>query len=243
MYLNDQTIDALRELMRILASGRTAPWTVPSLAEPLLLVLDAQLIAWRVYNAEESLVYPVATAGVYSEDAIESIGLHQFVEEGASLHAISDRREIYNDPASLSKLYWELVALTAGAEGDIGELRVWRKKEAARFSADDAVLLKMVAPALAAALRSESSPEGRAPIRKARSHPERVKERFNLSHREVEVAMLIADGSRDKEVAKRLGISVPTVRYHLHRACNKMAITGRTRLASVVGELAPAALG
>jgi len=52
-----------------------------------------------------------------------------------------------------------------------------------------------------------------------------------LSEREMEILRIIADGASNKEVAVRLGISVNTVRVHVHDIFRKLGIKSRTQAA------------
>jgi DNA-binding CsgD family transcriptional regulator len=55
-----------------------------------------------------------------------------------------------------------------------------------------------------------------------------------LTRREVEVAMLVAKGKCDKEIARALGISGYTVREHLRRTAAKLGVSRRTAIVSIV---------
>jgi DNA-binding NarL/FixJ family response regulator len=55
-----------------------------------------------------------------------------------------------------------------------------------------------------------------------------------LSRREREIAALIADGLSNKEIAKRLFISLATVKDHVHRMLRKAGLSNRAALASAV---------
>lgn len=48
-----------------------------------------------------------------------------------------------------------------------------------------------------------------------------------LSRRELQVALLIADGSCDKDIARHLAISVYTVREHIRRIFAKLSVSRR----------------
>jgi DNA-binding CsgD family transcriptional regulator len=93
----------------------------------------------------------------------------------------------------------------------------------AAFGGADAFLVTVEAPA-AAALPS----------------PEAVRERHGLSKREAEVAVLVAGGLSNDEIAARLFVSRHTVRHHVEAAMAKLDLTGRGREA-VAGRLLQAA--
>ncbi|MEM9458941.1 MAG: helix-turn-helix transcriptional regulator [Myxococcota bacterium] len=48
-----------------------------------------------------------------------------------------------------------------------------------------------------------------------------------LSPRELEVAALLAEGLRNKEIARRLSISLATVKDHVHHILDKTGLPGR----------------
>lgn len=49
-----------------------------------------------------------------------------------------------------------------------------------------------------------------------------------LTPRELEVLALLAEGASNKMIAKRLGISVPTVKFHVGSLLDKLDAAGRT---------------
>jgi DNA-binding CsgD family transcriptional regulator len=55
-----------------------------------------------------------------------------------------------------------------------------------------------------------------------------------LTRREFEVAMLVANGKCDKEIARTLGISGYTVREHIRRTFAKLGVSRRTAIVSYV---------
>ncbi|WP_448006860.1 LuxR C-terminal-related transcriptional regulator [Agromyces bauzanensis] len=57
-----------------------------------------------------------------------------------------------------------------------------------------------------------------------------------LSHRESEIAMLIAGGHADRDIAAMLGISTRTVEGHAHRIYEKLGVGGRIQLHLLLGD-------
>jgi DNA-binding NarL/FixJ family response regulator len=55
-----------------------------------------------------------------------------------------------------------------------------------------------------------------------------------VTSREREIVTLVAEGLSNREIAKRLTLSVRTVEGHLYRACTKLDVTDRDELAKVV---------
>lgn len=56
-----------------------------------------------------------------------------------------------------------------------------------------------------------------------------------LSPREREVALLVARGARNKQIAVELGISLATVKDHIHNALTKNGFSTRAQLAAAIG--------
>ena len=53
----------------------------------------------------------------------------------------------------------------------------------------------------------------------------------SLAPREQEIAKCVAEGARNKEIARRLGISEGTVKLHLFHAYRKLGVGNRVGLA------------
>jgi DNA-binding NarL/FixJ family response regulator len=54
---------------------------------------------------------------------------------------------------------------------------------------------------------------------------------MTLTSRELEVALLVAEGLSNKEIARRLDRSEGTVKIHLHNIYEKLGVRNRTSLA------------
>ena len=61
--------------------------------------------------------------------------------------------------------------------------------------------------------------------------PLRLREQFGLTAREAEVALLLAEGRADKEIAEALFISPHTARRHTERVLHKMGVSSRAAVA------------
>jgi DNA-binding CsgD family transcriptional regulator/tetratricopeptide (TPR) repeat protein len=63
---------------------------------------------------------------------------------------------------------------------------------------------------------------------------QRVLSPLPLTGRELEIALMVADGMSNKAIAERLCVSVRTVEGHIYRACTKLDVPDRTMLADAV---------
>ena len=62
----------------------------------------------------------------------------------------------------------------------------------------------------------------------SRRHPADRVEEMALTARELEVLALMAEGASNKAIARRLGISVHTAKFHVGQVLDKLDATGRT---------------
>ena len=60
-----------------------------------------------------------------------------------------------------------------------------------------------------------------------------------LTDREREIAVLIAQGLSNSEIAEALTLSVRTIEGHIYRSCSRVGMTTRTELAQLVSDFAP----
>jgi DNA-binding NarL/FixJ family response regulator len=84
----------------------------------------------------------------------------------------------------------------------------------------------------AAALQQRLQPAGAEPGAAPRGSPATASIATNLTHREREVAMLVAEGLTNREIADRLVLSVRTVETHVDRILGKLDLHTRTQLAA-----------
>lgn len=119
---------------------------------------------------------------------------------------------------------WVRAAFEAGASGYLTKTSAPDEIETAvrellmgRFYVSPAVTRAMVGAAMqgAGALREGRRPELREPF----------------THREHDVIRLVGVGLSNKEIARRLGVSVTTVRTHLNKVYDKLGTASRVELA------------
>lgn len=154
------------------------------------------------------------------------------------------RTEFFNDFLARDGLHWGVNLYAWRGNRNIGDMRIWRDRRHENFTQDDLTLLDLVRPALIAALHRSRDPAGRAgPAVNARTPFLAAEEtcasgaepRSLLSAREHEVAEYAAAGLCDKDIARRLGISITTVRTHIDHAFRKLNVNNRMALVHKLG--------
>jgi DNA-binding CsgD family transcriptional regulator len=131
------------------------------------------------------------------------------------------RTEFFNDFLARDGLHWGVNLYAWSGDRNIGDMRIWRDRRHENFDANDLALLDLIRPAFVAALRRSRRAAAPSPAPTATTR---------LSEREREVADLAACGLHDKEIARRLGISITTVRTHIDHAFRKLGVTNRVLL-------------
>jgi len=66
--------------------------------------------------------------------------------------------------------------------------------------------------------------------------PRELRDQYQLTHREISVSRLLAEGHKNSQVAQLLGISIHTARRHAERILRKLGVHSR---AAVAGKLSP----
>jgi DNA-binding CsgD family transcriptional regulator len=64
-----------------------------------------------------------------------------------------------------------------------------------------------------------------------------LRDRYNLTRREIEVARLLAEGETNLEVAAALGVSAATARHHTESVMLKLGVSARGKIAVIVAAL------
>jgi DNA-binding CsgD family transcriptional regulator len=139
--------------------------------------------------------------------------------------AVLERTEFFNDFLARDRLHHGINMFIFDGPGgrDLGDLRIWRARHRPDFGAREVNLLDALCPFLRKALlRMHAGASG------------------SLTVRERQVATLVAQGRRDREIAQRLGIGFGTVRTHLNRALDKLGCANRAELAATLSRGAPA---
>ncbi|KAF1071834.1 LuxR C-terminal-related transcriptional regulator [Variovorax sp.] len=137
------------------------------------------------------------------------------------------RRPFFNDFLARDGLHWGLNLHAFDGERALGDLRIWRRKERGDFGARETLMLDLIEPAFAGALRRAQQRTGG--VGSAAASPW-----ASLSAREQQVARAVREGLTDKDIARRMAVGVPTVRTYLRRIFDKLGIERRSALAGVL---------
>ncbi|MBN3733984.1 helix-turn-helix transcriptional regulator [Burkholderia sp. Tr-20390] len=127
-----------------------------------------------------------------------------------------EQTEFYTDFLCRDGMHHGINVYAFDGATHVGDLRIWRAQGRPDFTERDKLLLNGIEPFFRRALlRRRHACAG-------------------LTGRESDVARLVAAGYTDKDVARTLGIGVPTVRTHLRRVMAKKGVPNRASLAAAL---------
>ena len=139
------------------------------------------------------------------------------------------RTPFFNDFLARDGLHWGMNLHAFEGDRALGDLRIWRRKGRGDFGDHEKALLDLLEPAFIGAL---PRPQRAAAAAMPSSHAPASSDAL-LSAREQEVARCVREGLTDKEIARRMAVSVPTVRTYLRRIFDKLGIERRSALAAL----------
>jgi DNA-binding CsgD family transcriptional regulator len=153
--------------------------------------------------------------------------------------------EFYNDFLQRDGLHYGVNLYVYDGDTNIGDIRVWRGRHRENFSREDLQLLEMIKPHFRNAMKNmrliarEDASGITAGIELAEDNSNKLSllmERHQLTRREAEIALEIAHGRSDKEIALACCISFSTVRTHLKNIYQKLGVHSRSALASLISQ-------
>jgi DNA-binding CsgD family transcriptional regulator len=256
MHLTTTQTRSLGSVMRLLAEATDGDALREALALPVLDLLGADQYASMVWNADEGRFDAFAALNVSAhglrawDDYFRFVDpltfpmmarRHPTVATQILRQAELERTEFFNDFLRPERMHWGINVYFYDRQTCVGDFRIWRKRERGNFEPNDVEIMRLVEPAIAAALGRLHWARHQAPRAGSTERAEELLQRHTrLSHREAEVAWLVSCGCPDKQIARRLQVGYSTVRFHLANAFRKLQAENRAALAARVQGLVDA---
>lgn len=253
MHLSTSQSRALGQVMRLLADASDGDALRAALALPMLELLAADTYVSMVWEAEagcfaRALALNLPASALRDWEAyyrhVDPLTFPMMArrEPTVATQILRQpelaRTEFYNDFLLRDRMHWGVNVYFYDRDACLGDFRIWRERAQGNFEANEVELLRLVEPAITAAL-ARLRWQQQAPAATATACAEELLQRqAGLSQREAEVAWLVACGCPDKLVARRLQVGVPTVRFHLANIFRKLQAGNRAALAARVQALA-----
>lgn len=253
MHLSTTQTRALGDVMRLLADATDGNELRDRLALPMLDLLRADTYVSMVWNGESQRFERVTALNMSPENLRSWDDYFRFIDpltlpmmerrkptvatQVLRQHELA-RTEFFNDFLLRDRMYWGVNVYFYDRESCVGDMRIWRHRERGNFEAAEVEVLRLVEPAITAALARLKWQSEAAPAADCTERAEATLQReARLSPREAQVAWLVSCGCPDKEIGSRLGLEYPTVRFHLGNAFRKLRVTNRATLVGRVNAL------
>jgi DNA-binding CsgD family transcriptional regulator len=200
-----------------------------------------------------SLLQPAFAAGIRAAllSATWQGELRRELDAGASAIAVCDPkgRMLHATPRLLELVKADaegsrILAGVSRAAADIGALLCRQRDARPDVSASHAVDTRRGRYTVRASLLRTPELLGQSPLvllvieppsRLARPSEAELHERFGLTAREAEAALLLAQGVRNRELAAALGVGEHTARRHTEHVLTKLDVTSRAAVAAAIG--------
>lgn len=253
MHLTTTQTRALGDVIRLLAEATDGDALREALALPMLELVGADQYVSMVWNAEAGRFERFTAMNMSADSLRHWDGYYRFIDP-LTFPMMERRRptvatqilrqpelaktEFFNDFLRPEQMHWGINVYFYDRQACVGDFRIWRKRDRGNFESNELEIMRLIEPAIAAALGRLHWERRDAPESAATERAEEVLQRTGrLSQREAEVAWLVACGCPDKQIARRLEVGYPTVRFHLANAFRKLQADNRAALASRVQAL------
>lgn len=153
------------------------------------------------------------------------------------------RTEFYNDFLARDGLHYGLNLYVHDGDVNIADMRIWRSRRRENFEDSDLQMLDMIKPhfrnAMKNALRLRENNEhkvssGAELIESDRLSIERIRLAHGLTMREAQIALEIAYGKTDHEIAATMGVAFSTIRTHINHLYEKLGVRNRAALVHLI---------
>ncbi|MGH8235674.1 MAG: response regulator transcription factor [Steroidobacteraceae bacterium] len=157
------------------------------------------------------------------------------------------RTEFYNDFLARDGLYYGINLYVYDGDNNIGDLRIWRSRRRSNFDVADLHVLELIKPHFCNAMRNilrlahRTDPQVSSSIEVIESDAltvEKLKSIYGLTRREAQIAIEVAHGKTDQEIAAALSISFSTIRTHINHVYDKLGVRNRTSLVHAIARSA-----
>ena len=138
------------------------------------------------------------------------------------------RTEFFNDFLLKDGLYYGINLYVYDGNRNIGDIRIWRNRKRNNFDRREVEILETLKPHFRNAMRNVLS-MGHRPGG-SNMDPREVGQRLGLTLREAQIAVQIATGKTDQQIAHHLDIAHSTLRTHLKHIYAKLNIHNRASL-------------
>ena len=153
------------------------------------------------------------------------------------------RTEFYNDFLARDGLHYGLNLYVYDGDVNIADMRIWRNRRSENFTDDDLQVLELIKPHFCNSMKNAirfcrtDVPKvsgGVELIESDRLSIERLRSAYGLTAREAQIALEIAYGKSDHEIAQTMGVAFSTIRTHINHLYGKLGVRTRAALTHLI---------
>ncbi len=143
------------------------------------------------------------------------------------------KTEFYQDFLRPDGLHHGLNLYAYDGDVNIGDMRIWRRASREPFGQNELEMCELMRQCFTSALRRARETEAVGESAKMRPPIDgaRIARRFGLTERQTEVAVRLAAGRTDAEIASEMSVGAATVRTHVRHVYRKLGVRRRVRAA------------
>jgi DNA-binding CsgD family transcriptional regulator len=152
------------------------------------------------------------------------------------------RTEFYNDFLARDGLYHGLNLYVYDGEVNVGDMRIWRHRRRENFDESDLQVIEIIKPHFCNAMKNilriarKEDPKVSSGIELVESGLtiERLRSVYDLTVREAQIALEIAHGKTDQQIAESIGVAFSTIRTHINHVYEKLGVRNRSALTHLI---------
>jgi len=258
MSLSERQYQGILKVVEHLGSGADSQQVRERAGIALLELLEADYFASYIWNPQERRFCDHVFINMDPQNLERYESYYQFHDpitgtmqkyrRAVSANEVMPQHELiktefYNDFLARDGLYYGVNLYVYDGERNIGDLRIWRSRRHSSFDAADLLMLELIKPhffnAMKNLLRLARQREAQLSssievIEAAGLTLGKLKSIYGLTSREAQIAMEIAHGKTDLEIAATLCISFSTIRTHINHVYDKLGVRNRAALTQFV---------
>lgn len=223
------------ELLKLLRADYFASFTWCSderrFGDPVFINMDPQNL--ERYNSYYQFHNPISAKAQRFRRAVR---VNEIVPQRELV-----RTEFFNDFLLPDGLHYGLNLYVHEGDVNIGDMRVWRSSRREDFEDSDLQILEIIKPHFCNAMRNtvrigkeHATLSGGVERLEPTVNVEWLRSARGLTLREAQIALEIAQGRTDQEIAESIGVAFSTVRTHIRRVYEKLGVHNRTSLAHLI---------
>ena len=258
MRISEQQYQVILQVVECLGSGLDSRKTRELAGVELLRLLRADYFASFTWNPDERRFADHVFINMDPQNLERYSSYYQFhnplsariqnLRRAVRVNEIMPQRELiqtefYNDFLARDGLHYGLNLYVHDAGVNIADMRIWRNRRRENFDDSDLQILEIIKPHFCNSMKNALQfcrtqvPKVSGAVELIESDRlsiERIRSAHGLTAREAQIALEIAYGKSDQEIADTMGVAFSTIRTHINHLYGKLGVRKRAALAHLI---------